>query len=261
MSVQSYLLEIASNAVLSSAEEAMIDTSILSIKARLSLWFGNEVNEAKQFGSSTRGTILPRSMDEKSDIDMLIVFSDRQYRPQTYIERIRRFAEEKYYSSEIGQSHPTVVLALNHIKFDLVPAISAWGGGYLIPAPSVGYSDWQATNPDSFSEQLIEKNRQHGFHLKRLIRLVKYWNSVNGYVYDSYDLERSIVNNLRYHLGFKEYVYYAFNELSLELNAAQWKFDKVARAKKVIEQTRFYEELDLVSAAENEIKKIIPPRA
>ena len=69
MSVITYLQDRAKAAVLSGAEETSINTSISTIKSRLTSHFGNGLSEQFRFGSSTRGTILPRSMDEHSDID------------------------------------------------------------------------------------------------------------------------------------------------------------------------------------------------
>jgi hypothetical protein len=81
MSVITYLQSRASAAVLSGDEERSINTSISTIKTRLTSHFGIGLSEQFRFGSSTRGTILPRSMDEHSDIDYMVVFSDSNYTP------------------------------------------------------------------------------------------------------------------------------------------------------------------------------------
>jgi Second Messenger Oligonucleotide or Dinucleotide Synthetase domain len=91
MSVITYLQGRASAAVLSGDEEKSINTSIATIKSRLTSHFGTGLSEQFRFGSSTRGTILPRSMDEHSDIDYMVVFSDSGFTPQTYLDRIKRF--------------------------------------------------------------------------------------------------------------------------------------------------------------------------
>jgi len=56
----------------------------------------------------------------------MVIFNiyDGQGKPQTYLDRLRELAEVKYSTSEISQSNPTIVLALNHIKFELVPAVN-----------------------------------------------------------------------------------------------------------------------------------------
>ena len=143
MSVQNHLENTASKLVLSSFEKASINTSIATLKTRLKEYFGSAVKEQIQFGSSTRGTILPRKSDDKSDIDYMIVFDNSDnLKPQTFIDRLKKFANSKYSTSEIEQSHPTVVLSLNHINFDLVPAYKE---GYFsetiyIPGPKSGYT-------------------------------------------------------------------------------------------------------------------------
>ena len=136
MSVNSYLTTLASDLVLSSSEKASISTSISTLSSRLNSYFGSNITNHFQFGSNTRGTILPRKADTDSDIDYMVVFdsTDGQKKPQTYLDRLRRFAEEKYSTSEIAQSNPTIVLSLNHIKFELVPAI--YNYSYQIPSPA-----------------------------------------------------------------------------------------------------------------------------
>ena len=97
MSVLTYLNNTSSNLVLSSSEKNSIDTSISTLRSRLNDYFGNQVEEQIKFGSSTRGTILPRKADERSDIDYMIVFdNENNYKPQTFIDRLKRFAEAKY---------------------------------------------------------------------------------------------------------------------------------------------------------------------
>src|SRR5260370_9100413 len=60
-----------------------------------------------RFGSSTRGTILPRSMDEQSDIDYMVVFSDGSATPQTYLNRLKSFERGRIdrKSTRLNSSH------------------------------------------------------------------------------------------------------------------------------------------------------------
>lgn len=257
MSVQSHLTDTASRAVLTATETSSIGTSITTLNARLSDHFGSNIRSQFQFGSSTRGTILPRSIDEKSDIDYMIVFTESGYKPQTYIDRLKKFAETKYGSSEIKQSSPTVVLSLNHISFDLVPALSQWNG-YQIPAPSSGYVDWIDTDPNGFNQTLTSANQLHNYHIKPMVRLVKYWNARNGYVFNSYSLEQHLVQNTSWQSSFKEYVYNGFLGLQTRWDAAQSQKDKVARAHKIIRDTKRHEAEAKPIAAESEIKKLLP---
>ena len=132
MSVISYLEKRAGSAILSDTEQISINRSIDTIKNRLASYFGTQLSDHFRFGSSTRGTILPRSLDGESDIDYMVVFKDGGYTPQTYLDRLKRFADFYYSSSEIRQSSPSIILLLNHIRFDLVPAVNNWPFGYRI---------------------------------------------------------------------------------------------------------------------------------
>lgn len=68
MSVLSFLTDLASRAVLSGTEQQSINTSVSTLQNRLGLHFeAGAIKQHFRFGSSTRGTILPRSMDEQSD--------------------------------------------------------------------------------------------------------------------------------------------------------------------------------------------------
>ena len=118
MSVNSYLENLGSSLILSDSEKESISKSINYLERNLKEYFGSAVLEHFQFGSSTRGTILPRKYDNESDIDYMIVFDNaNNYSPQTFLTRLKNFAEAYYSRSEIYQDSPTIVLELNHIKY------------------------------------------------------------------------------------------------------------------------------------------------
>lgn len=259
MSVQSHLSSTASSAILTETEKTSIATSVSTLQSRLNSYFGTDVKSHFRFGSSTRGTILPRSMDAHSDIDYMIVFADEESKPQTYVSRLKRFAENYYASSNIAQSHPTVFLSLNHIKFDLVPAISSYIEEYRIPAPSSSYQEWIATSPNDFNATLTAANTRCGHYLKPSIRLLKYWNARSGYVFDSYALEKWAAGRyFSYCSTVKDYFFALVEDISLDWNAAQWRKDKLESAKSIIQKTKEYERNDMPATAEQEIKKLIP---
>lgn len=212
MSVQGYIERRSSEAVLSTDEKASIDRSLSTLQTRLHSWFGTDLKEHFRFGSSTRGTILPRSMDSNSDIDYMIVWKEGGYKPQTYLDRLRRFVDYYYSSSDIRQSSPTIVLELNHIKFDLVPSLHYWSDTYQIPD---GTAEWQYTNPKEFSKALEEKNGQELYRIKPTIRLVKFWNARAG-VYESFSLEKWVVGLSYYGIvNPKDYLFRVFTKCHL----------------------------------------------
>lgn len=256
MSVLTYLQRQASAAVLSGTEKGSIARSIATLQTRLDTYFDGELENHFQFGSSTRGTILPRDIDERSDIDYMVVFNDTDSVPQTYLDRLRRFVQTYYSRSEVYQSSPTIVLELNHIKFDLVPATDSWWHGVRIPD---GRGDWQSTNPSEFSKKLEGRNTDCGSLLKPAIRLTKYWNARNRFPFESYELERWIVgcsywgaSNLR------DYVFTIFRNLDV---SGDWSLDaqnRVKRAKQLVANAIDFERQQLPLRAEAEIRKLIP---
>ena len=262
MAVLSYLENLASNAILSDDEKSSIETSISTLQTRLNNYFGDELKEHFKFGSSTRGTILPRNMDSESDIDYMIVFDDDTYKPQTYLDKLKRFAEAKYSTSEIHQSSPTVVLKLNHIKFELVPAIDKGFysyHSYYIPDKASDNNDWIPTDPNGFNDKLTEKNQNNNCLIKPMIRLFKYWNADRGHLFYSYIKEKDIVDKYYYNCSnVKDY----FFDYMLSLSDSGYKYqktaDEVKRAKKIINQVKEYEKAGYPVTAENEIKKLLP---
>ena len=266
MSVNTYLSSLSSNLVLSGLEQSSIKNSIATLSTRLNAYFGNKITSQFQFGSSTRGTILPRKADQHSDIDYMVIFdiSGGQKKPQTYLDQLKRFTESKYSTSERCQSHPTIVLSLNHIKFELVPAIQSstlYRQNYSIPSPASDWMEWLITNPSQISLLLQDKNRKHQSQIKPLVRLVKYWNARNGYLFSSFSLETHIINQSFWNCSsLRGYFYQFWSGFSYPYyGTPQCTRDKVDRAKKVIAEAKSYEAAGMVFDAELHVQKILPP--
>ena len=261
MSVGTYLSDLSNSLNLAENEASKINTSISTLNSRLGSYFGNEIDEMFLFGSSVRKTMLPRYADVYSDVDYMIVFDNSDnLKPQTFISRLKRFAEVYYSSSEIYQSHPTFVLDLNHIKFDLVPSYrSSWGSLY-IPAKSHSFEEWMHSEPFSLNSLLNAANAANGYRIRPLIRLVKYWNATENYIYNSFELEQSLVAmNFYFYSNLKECLFSAIDNLyNSRWNLPDYKKVKVERAKKIIDNTRYNEQNDMPYTAEEEIKKLYP---
>lgn len=267
MSINSYLTNLANAAITRDQEKLAIQRSINNLQLRLKNHFGAQLANSLIFGSYSRATILPRSMDAHSDVDYLVVFADGGLRPQTYLDRLRRFAEMNYQSSDIEQSNPTMVLSLNHIRFELVPAIKDWLGSLQIPARATDSNDWINTDPTGFNDKLVSVNQANGSLIKPLVRLVKYWNATNNYPFESYLLERKIAEQ-SYGFGFfglqtsrrlEDYFSLIVESLDVEWAAPQWKKDAVSRLKQFTAQAQMLERAGNNIQAEATIKKLLPP--
>lgn len=256
MSVLSFLADTASTAVLSATEQSSIATSISTLQTRIGQHFANGViKQHFRFGSSPRGTILPRSMDERSDIDYMIVFSENNATPQTYLNRLKSFVEKYYRTSDIRQSSPTIVLELNHIKFDLVPATITRLGELQIPD---GSSNWMTTNPNDFNATLEAKNKENKSLIKPSIRLFKFWNATAGFPFrSSFEMEKWVCGlNFWFQANQKDYFFAVIDNLNTSSAYAQWVNDEITRAKTIVANVRQYEKDEMPMTAEQEIKKL-----
>jgi predicted nucleotidyltransferase len=218
--INNYIKNIADTLFISygTTERTNIDLSIASIKRKLNDHFGNRITEIILFGSYARGTILPRKYDTNSDIDIMIVFNTNDFKemmPETYRDNLKKFADLKYPRSLVTKSLPSIVVELQKIKFDLVPAVinTSW---FLstIYIPNRG-SEWQETDPNGFTANLTNVNQQYGNIVKPIIRLMKYWNTRNGSPYESFELER-IISEMNFNGdNFESGFLYAIDQLPI----------------------------------------------
>lgn len=263
MSINSYLTDLASALVLSSNEKTSIGTSIDTLSRRLDLYFNNgELHKHFQFGSSTRGTILPRKADSGSDIDYMIVFKNpNNYKPDTLLEYLRNFMEKYYSTSEIYRDSPTMVLELNHIKFELVPAKQDYFGNLSIPSKSNLLTEWMSTDPTGFNKKLTDANTKNSSKLKPVIRLIKYWNrgKLSGR-YSSYALEEWILDRYTYFPknSVREYVYDIIESLSYNWDDSEAFKNNLNSSKDIIKKCKEHESNDMPYTALSEIKKLFP---
>lgn len=260
MSLTSYLKATADALTMTDAQAEAVERSLAALRRGLSEYFPDGVTEQITFGSYTRRTNLPLRADRYSDVDHMIVFGrKRGERPQTFLDRLKRFAEDRYPRSLAQQSSPAVVLVLNHIRFELVPAYKDWWSGYRIPARASDFQDWIDTDPNDLNPDLELRHRQTGYHMKPLIRLLKYWNALNDYPIATYDLEKNIAGQwYPFCDTLPEYLFSAFEGLS-NANLKSKTREAVERALKIIRDTKRAARSSEPTAAEAEIQRLLPP--
>ena len=258
MSVLSYLTNLSSQLVLSTEERISIGVSLGFLKTKLSNWsHSSDILEQEVFGSYDRDTILPRKYDEGSDVDYMIVFKNpNQLQPETFRTWLKKFAEDKYTRSEIYPDYPTTVLELSHIKFELVPAIKPYWGSYMIPDNTTIFSKWQSTNPFTLKNTITEANKIN-HNIRPLIRVMKYWNVLNGKPYASYELEQKIANMpFWYSKNLEECFYFFVEALIPEYSMSQSKKNAVNKLKNAARQAQYYKHMGWDGLAENEIQTL-----
>lgn len=264
MSSLSFLKHLSSQLTLSPAEKAKIRLSTVALGNRLESHFGDALRDHFVFGSFSRDTILPRWADENSDVDYMVLLDNSDnYKPQTYMNWLRTFVTNLYTRSEIYQDHPTIVLELSHIKFELVPSYlrSAFlffvSESIMIPARASDYQDWQETDPTDFNQRLTDLNKRHKYLIKPLIRLVKYWNALNGYPFESYSLEKDIIQMSFWDCkNLRDYFYQWGNSLDYSTFQPQWVQDAISNALELIESAEEFDDSGDTSQAERLIRSL-----
>lgn len=155
VSINTYLKDLSYRYYLKndSAEIVRMNSSLEGLLKNLDKELGILIKRRFVFGSYDRDTILPRTYDNNSDIDLMVVFNTTVYERtlETYRTWLNNFAVKYYkdrYGSEVVRSFPTVTLKLGHIKYDLVPAKEEtifWTPSLYIPNKG---GSWQQTDPN-----------------------------------------------------------------------------------------------------------------
>lgn len=208
-----YLKELAGKLKLKDYEASSIETSLETIINKLKDYFKEDgLKEVVQFGSYDRDTLLTRKVDEESDVDILIVFDEKRWVSQTYLNKLKEFAETYYKKSEPYQDYPTITIELSKIKFELVPCIYKEefleDDKYLIPNPGNTEFEWIKTEPHSLKKQ-IHKYTKTRPTLIDLILLYKYWNIHHGNLYSTFQVETFLLK----HFDFEEDLCYNFYKI------------------------------------------------
>lgn len=254
MSVLTYLENIERDLRLTQNEKDSIETSINTLKSRLNSYFENEITDILVFGSYKRHTNLCRKADNYSDVDVMVVFVDFGYKPQTYIDKLKRFMNSKYSSSEIYQSNPCAILELHHIKFELTPAIWLFNKTYKIPDKQSSYSDWLTTEPFYLDD--LSSNKSH-VRYRQVSRLVKYWNCLNNKYFASYELEKLVLTTTLYCFSenLKDNLFQVLDNIYIQYDYPQYVKDYISKTKEIIKFIKENEK-DYPITSEKKIKSL-----
>ncbi|VXD15847.1 nucleotidyltransferase domain-containing protein [Marinoscillum sp. 108] len=265
-SITTYLKDLSYSYYLkkSSDEIAKINTSKTNLLNNLNSALGYRIKRSFVFGSYDRDTILPRSVDSNSDIDVMVIFNHTEYErtPETYRNWLKTFADNNYksrYGSDVVKSFPTVTIRLGNIHFDLVPAKEeTWGwssSNIYIPDKSYG---WQSTDPSDVKTRLTDANTRFNQIVKPIIRLLKAWNSTKGYPFDSYELELAITDMNFSGDNIESGFFYAVNSLPSSWRDPQTKQDKINSLRYNIENVKNCLARYDINSAKSWLHRVLP---
>ena len=255
MDVNSYLTKLDNFLLLEKEKKEKIEKSIGYIKQKLWGIFQERLSEVKVFGSFAKDTFI--AADTEADVDVLLTFKNKDFQPQTYLNQIKSFAAEHYPRSNVYPDHPTIAIELEHIKFEIVPAIFVSQDEVRIPAPRTKELKWINSNPTRIQNKINEKDKNNKGLIKPLIRIFKYWNYLINKPFNSFEIEKHLVNKLYDARDLREYFYSAASSFSEISNTVeQKKFYEISKEKR--RRLRILETNNIPEYIEAELKTILP---
>lgn len=180
--------------LLTSSEQEEVNRRVyrnIEIKFRIKL--SRKILRTELFGSCARGTNLPKKYDPNTDLDVLVIFNDDSYdrTPETYRNVLRDLVESSLNVRTVKKKHPAVVIEQDSVNVDLVPCVLE-DDDYLIPAAD---NKWRDTDPHDYTNIVADHDEAEQDHLRRLIRLLKYWNVQRNERFDAFELEMQIIDS------------------------------------------------------------------
>lgn len=255
MDTNAYLNKLDQYLILGNTEKEKIDKSISFIKQKLWGIFQDRLSDVKVFGSYTKDTFI--TQDEDADVDILVTFKSKDFQPQTYLNQIKSFAADNYPRSNVYPDHPTIAIELEHIKFEIVPAIFVSTDEVKIPAPRTKELKWILSNPSRIQTKLTQKDKDNKGLIKPAIRIIKYWNYLNEKPFSSFDIEKQIVNKLYDCRDLKDYFHSASYSLTdIATTEQQKRFVETMKEKR--RRLKILEAHKIPEYIEPELSSILP---
>ena len=195
MSVLNHLQLTGSNLVLSQLEHIEIRNALAQVLQELKE-HSPSIEKIVPFGSYTHDTMLTRHADKDAHVDLMIIYEDgAELEPKVLYERLIISIKALYGEASLTSRAPDLNLEMGNARIRLVPAYKDWWGTHIAD-PRNARNNWTSTNPEKILQEINNKNKLYKNEIKRLIRLFKYWNILNGRLYRSYDLELFILSTL-----------------------------------------------------------------
>lgn len=250
-----YLTSLSQKLILDPTKKSRIELSLNHLIKSLWGHFQDRLSSVEVIGSFDRDTII--SEDPDSDVDTIVVFKQKEVKPDTYLSQLKDFCKAIYPRSEIYQDYPTIVIDMEHVKFEIVPSYFVTDSVKKIPAPRAKEFSWINTSPKDFKNSVDSKDRNNKNFIKPLIRIFKYWNFLNDKAFSSYEIERLLISKSYTCTTLKDYFVSGINALTENASTdAQKKVCTALRERR--RRLRALEEVKIPEYIETELQAFLP---
>lgn len=253
--INTYLTELSSYLKIGSQKKEKIETSIEFLKRGIWGHFQDKLTEVEVIGSFDRDTIIMQNID--ADVDLIVVFKKRELQPDTYLKQLKDFCIKNYPRSEIYQDHPTIAIDMDHIRFEIVPSYFVSETYKKIPAPKSLEFKWIDTNPKQFKKHVETKDFNNKGLILPIIRILKYWNSLYGKPFSSYEIEKIIVSKLYSCITLRDYFFVATTAL-IESATTENQINRCSELKERKRRLKILEDHKIIEYIETEIHSFLP---
>lgn len=151
------------------------------------------------------GSYARKTVAREKDIDFMAImqpfgakgyWGTYQADSSGFLYKVRNELNDHYGRTSVSSKQVAVKLDFSEIVTDITPGFPRKGGGFLIPD---GKGKWQGTNPVVHMSFMDEADQLKGYRLKKIVQLLKYWNTQNGGHLMSFHLE--LLTELTYRNG------------------------------------------------------------
>lgn len=253
--IDTYLIGLSSYLKIDSHKKEKIEISIAFLKKGIWGHFQNRLTEVETIGSFDRDTIIMQDID--ADVDLIVVFKQKELQPETYLKQLKDFCIRSYPRSAIYQDHPTIVIDMDHIRFEIVPSYFVSETYKKIPAPKSAEFQWIDTDPRYFKEKVDVKDINNKGIIKQIIRILKYWNNLNEKPFSSYEIEKIIISKTYFCSTLRDYFFSAINAI-IESAITENQIDKCNGLKERKRRLKILEEEKIIDYIESEFQSFLP---
>ncbi|MDH4273531.1 MAG: hypothetical protein OEW08_00685 [Gammaproteobacteria bacterium] len=241
-----------------------IDSLIANVSEKAQRYFLHDLHLIGAFGSYSRNTLLPRQMDSRTVIDVMVCLNISSKMASDHLNYLQQFVEHVFPNQNFSRTPRSLTLHFSPYPVRLLPAVASDAAAYRIPARST--AGWLYINPTECMRRLEFADQFNRGMVRPLIRVAKYWNATHDYPFHPFEIEQAIINKGYQYSGglfsapdLFDYVYDFLTHPPTMQETLTWKLQAIRRTQIYLERARRLDAGSRKQAAIKCITKVLPP--